>query len=63
VSAAEYVTEISGDRIQRASGPDALVPYWPAYIPPGPGAAVPYRLTPLADALLAESAAEPEAGL
>jgi hypothetical protein len=47
----------------RTPDPDAPVPYWPAYIPPGPGAAVPYRLSPLADASLAQPEPEAEAGL
>ena len=43
--------------------PDAPVPYFPAYLPTAvPAAPVPYRLTPLAEAVLAELS-EPEAEL
>ena len=41
--------------------PDAPVPYWPAYLPTAaPATTAPYRLTPLAEAALAELD-EPEA--
>jgi hypothetical protein len=33
--------------------------YWPAYLPYGPDTAVPYGLTPAAEAALAAAAAEP----
>jgi hypothetical protein len=43
--------------------PDLPVPYWPA-CPPAPDAAaaapIPYRLTPLAEAVLDEAASPPE---
>jgi hypothetical protein len=42
--------------------PDAPEPYYPAYLPAVRQVpAVPYRLTPLAEAALAEPEAEPEA--
>jgi hypothetical protein len=34
------------------AGADRPVPYWPHYMP-GPGAAIPYQLTPLAETALA----------
>jgi hypothetical protein len=34
-----------------------LVPYWPHYMP-GPGTAIPFELTPLADRAEAEAAAD-----
>ena len=41
--------------------PDAPVPYYPAYLPPARQVpAIPYRLTPLAEAVLAEPEAEQE---
>ena len=46
--------------------PDAPVPYYPAYLPAARQApAIPYRLTPLAEAVLdqPEPEPEPEAGL
>ena len=42
--------------------PDAPVPYYPAYLPAARQVPpVPYRLTPLAEAVLAEPEAEQEA--
>ena len=43
--------------------PDVPVPYYPAYLPAARQVpAVPYQLTPLAEAVLAEPEAKPEAG-
>ena len=43
---------------------DAPVPYYPAYLPAARQVpAVPYRLAPLAEAVLADPEAEPEAGI
>jgi hypothetical protein len=44
--------------------PDAPVPYYPAYLPTARQVpAIPYRLTPLAEAVLTEPEPEAEAGL
>jgi hypothetical protein len=38
---------------------DRPVPYWPHYMP-GPGAAIPFELTPQAELALSDPEAEPE---
>lgn len=40
---------------------DRPVPYWPAYLPAGPGAAIPFGLTPKAEAALDDAEPEMEA--